>query len=180
MKLHREAEDVFSFQLFSKSFCESVLESSHSWGWHAAGVYVPGKRIFSDSRSCQETEIEDAAPLRKAFAEKFKKIVAPALELCWQWRVRRWEARLIRYPEGGYYKHHVDYYPEGGRPSRLISLVCYLNDGFLGGRTVFLRQNHAVVPQTGKAIVFPAGITHPHAAESIASGAKYVLAAWFS
>ncbi|HVA66801.1 MAG TPA: 2OG-Fe(II) oxygenase [Elusimicrobiota bacterium] len=182
MKISQEAADVFSFPLFSKEFCVRVVESSQALKWRRGDVYKGPRREYSKVRTCDEIRLKNFILLREAFAEKFESVVAPAAKFCWQWQIRRWrDGRLLRYHPGDYFGRHVDYYPGSGvRYSRILSLVCYLNDGFSGGETRFLRQNRVVLPEAGKAVIFPSGMTHPHCSEPVRAGTKQVFVAWLS
>lgn len=93
---------------------------------------------------------------------------------------------ILRYQAGQGYRRHVDNLllasrqmeMQQGIPTRDISLVGYLNDGFVGGETYFDRQGVKVTPRTGDVVVFPAYYTHPHAALPVVQGTKYAFATW--
>mgnify|MGYP003393802650 CR=1 FL=1 len=56
----------------------------------------------------------------------------------------------------------VDEHWDGADPSRLISVVFFLNQPEDGGEVFFRRQKLLVRPEQGAAIVYPACFTHPH------------------
>lgn len=93
---------------------------------------------------------------------------------------------ILCYRPGQFYKRHVDnillssrfHELEQGIPTRDISIVGYLNDGFAGGETYFDRQDVTVQPEAGAVLVFPAYFTHPHASLPIVSGEKYAFTSW--
>jgi prolyl 4-hydroxylase len=93
---------------------------------------------------------------------------------------------ILRYRAGQFYKRHVDNIllasrfqeVEQGIPTRDISVVGYLNDGFAGGETYFDRQQVSVTPETGAVLVFPSCFTHPHASLPVRSGEKYAFTSW--
>jgi len=93
---------------------------------------------------------------------------------------------ILRYHEGEGYRRHVDNLLlasrqmelQQGIPTRDVSLVGYLNDGFEGGETYFDRQGVKVSPRAGDVVVFPAYYTHPHAALPVLRGTKYAFATW--
>jgi len=60
---------------------------------------------------------------------------------------------------------------------RMATLLFYLNDVNEGGETVFPRQNLAVSPELGKAILFPATYAYPHRVVSPTND-RYVLQTW--
>ncbi len=93
---------------------------------------------------------------------------------------------ILRYREGQFYKRHVDNLLLKSRleeaahaiPTRDISIVGYLNDGFEGGETFFDRQNIKVTPQRGSVLVFPSYYTHPHQSLPVVKGQKYCFTTW--
>ena len=178
MEIKRVAEEIFSFQLFPEDFCARIIESSRRGAWRQATIYRDGKeRLVPGARLCEEMRSRDFALLRRCFDERFASVVVPLVKICWEVRVKRWMSWFIRYKIGGFTGRHVDYYPgcaARNRP-RIISLTCYLNDDFSGGRTVFHRQNCAVAPKRGQAIIFPSGFTHPHCSEPVVTGTKHVF-----
>lgn len=104
------------------------------------------------------------------------KIKFPQIETC----------SILRYQSGQFYKRHVDNLLLSSRkeeaaqgvPTRDISIVGYLNDGFTGGETYFDRQNIKVKPQKGSVLVFPAYYTHPHQSLPVIAGCKYAFTSW--
>jgi|SRR5579872_2193053 len=86
------------------------------------------------------------------------------------------EVQLVRYAPGGKYVDHRDG-PTPGAQHRVLSLVCYLNDRFSGGETTFSELNISVTPLTGAVIVFPP--EYLHRADSVQTGKKYVVIAWY-
>lgn len=86
------------------------------------------------------------------------------------------EVQLVRYAPGGKYIDHRDG-PTPGAQRRVLSLVCYLNDRFMGGETTFSELNVSVTPLTGTVIVFPP--EYLHRAEPVQTGKKYVITAWY-
>jgi prolyl 4-hydroxylase len=93
---------------------------------------------------------------------------------------------ILRYDPGEYYKRHVDnllmpsrmHEAAQGIPTRDVSIVGYLNEGFEGGETYFDRQELKVVPQAGGVIVFPSFFAFPHQSLPVVSGRKYAWVSW--
>lgn len=87
---------------------------------------------------------------------------------------------LLRYPEGAEFGEHVD--EVAGNPvlcRRRLAMLVYLNDDFEGGVTRFPRQKLEIKPEKGLVIVFPTGITHPHAGLPVEAGTKYACVTWY-
>ncbi len=86
------------------------------------------------------------------------------------------EMQFVRYGAGGGYVDHRDS-PPTGVTSRVLSLVCYLNDDFTGGATTFAESGLRVQPQSGLVVAFAPHLLH--AAEPVIAGTKYAITAWY-
>jgi len=181
MEIKEEAPDVFRFDLFTPAAAAEVLAAAaREVVWVPAQIYTRVDRVVDkEQRQCSEQELASLPALSRMLAPALQRAVAAA-RLCWRWPVSAAaDTRLVRYDEGDYIANHVDYHLDCGRPPRLVSLVCYLNESH-GGRTVVAGQKLAVTPRTGKAILFPSGFTHPHETEPVTSGSRYALVSWIA
>ena len=86
------------------------------------------------------------------------------------------EIQIVRYHVDGRYIDHRDS-PAPGATPRALSLVCYLNDDFVGGATAFAEPDIAISPLSGVAVVFSP--VRLHRAEPVTAGTKYVITAWY-
>ena len=84
---------------------------------------------------------------------------------------------LVRYEEGQHYSRHCD--AARGTQNRCLSALLYLNDAFAGGETAFPEQGLEISAKVGKLVLFPPWFTHPHQANPVESGTKYVAVGWF-
>jgi prolyl 4-hydroxylase len=82
--------------------------------------------------------------------------------------------QILRYGPDDHYVPHQD--GGIGFESRYFSVVCYLNDDFLGGETSFPGLGHMTKPVTGKAIVFPSH--YLHGSVPVIRGEKFVIVSW--
>ena len=93
--------------------------------------------------------------------------------------VKRFEAHLSVYPSGAFYKTHVDRHRR--LPSRLLSLVLYLNDmGEEGGGELKLypkgRDEVVVHPQAGRMVIFDSRLRHE---VCVTHQERWSLTCWF-
>jgi len=86
------------------------------------------------------------------------------------------EAQIVRYVPGGKFIDHRDSPAKGASP-RVLSIVCYFNDDFSGGATVFPERSLTVSPERGLALVFVPELLHR--GEAVTAGTKYVMTAWY-
>ncbi|MHB2025793.1 MAG: 2OG-Fe(II) oxygenase [Elusimicrobiota bacterium] len=186
MQIHNEGPDIFSFELFSPRICAGIIKeiSQKKRRWKSGPLtWSDDYRavVNSADRRADQLSLKSIPSLEKIYCDAVGATAQPAARLCWEYRVFRFaeQGSVIRYDRGGHFRTHID--AAGGYfGGRVISLVCYLNSDFKGGRTFFPRQNVRIEPVTGKAILFPAGITHPHAAQKVSAGRKFVLVDWLS
>ena len=75
---------------------------------------------------------------------------------------------------------HVDngYSDNDPLRSRYYSSVCYLNDTYEGGQTIFPDQNTLCIPEKGKIVIFPSTVKHGVA--EVKNGSRYTIASWFT
>lgn len=81
---------------------------------------------------------------------------------------------IVAYEAGEGCAEHYDGLNHNGL-IRFASVVCYLNEDFEAGRTLFPRQNESVSPEARKVLIFPSLHTHPHSAEKTIAGTRYIL-----
>jgi Rps23 Pro-64 3,4-dihydroxylase Tpa1-like proline 4-hydroxylase len=83
--------------------------------------------------------------------------------------------QLLKYAQGQKYSSHYDGSPSNGR---MLSVICYLNDGYEGGGLFFKNQNITIKPQKGDVVLFPSNYAFVHESLPIVSGTKYSLVTW--
>ena len=82
--------------------------------------------------------------------------------------------RLYRYGVGERHGAHWDTVVElAGGVRSMLTLVFYLNDGFVGGETDFVELDARVAPRQGRALLFQHRVMHR--ACEVDAGTKYVL-----
>ena len=95
----------------------------------------------------------------------------------WPKRYRYENFRVKRYLVDGDQKHdtHVDV-TNADNAKRFLAFVCYLNDDFDGGETVFPQYNYQTIVSTGSVLVFPVAWSYLHRGKPLTNGyAKYML-----
>jgi prolyl 4-hydroxylase len=92
--------------------------------------------------------------------------------------------QALRYVRGQQYRPHFDYVAAGEIP-RVLTALIYLNDGYEGGETVFVRHGIEVKGGIGDVLVFrntlEDGSPDPqseHAGKPVSNGTKYLATRW--
>lgn len=87
--------------------------------------------------------------------------------------------RFLRYGPGDYFKAHYDfpYYTPDGNHGTVYTVLVYLNQGYLGGETVFLLDNgkpyYTFKGETGDVLIFEHEVLH--SGHMVLEGVKYIL-----
>ncbi|HMG46709.1 MAG TPA: 2OG-Fe(II) oxygenase [Allosphingosinicella sp.] len=92
--------------------------------------------------------------------------------------------QILRYRPGQQYLNHFDFVP-GAENQRMLSALVYLNDGFKGGETCFVRTGLKVKGRKGDALVFrnlgadrQADPLSEHAGLPVTGGTKFLASRW--
>lgn len=183
MSSHKEeTHGVVSLWLYEPAECKLIIEGLQRLdSWNAAlireaeegGNYNIVTR--SDVRSASTLNSPAAERLYGEFEMKLDLLVKPLIQQLWKLDLRTHSGtHLLKYEAADHYQSHRD--TGLGFDARYFSVVCYLNDDFTGGRTLFPTLNHAVTPEAGKAILFPSN--YLHGSEPVIKGRKFVLVSW--
>ena len=183
MSSHKEEfHGIVSLQLYDPSECRPIVEDIQKLdSWNAAlireaeegGDYNIVAR--SDVRSASTLNSAAAERLYEEFEMKLDLLVKPLVRQLWKLDLRTHSGtHLLKYEAADHYQPHRD--TGLGFDARYFSVVCYLNDDFTGGRTLFPTLNYAVTPEAGKAILFPSN--YLHGSEPVIKGRKFVLVSW--
>ena len=183
MSAHKEeSQGVVSLWLYEPAECEVIVKSLQQLeGWNAALIREADEggsyNIVAnpDVRSASTLNSPALERIYEEFEIKLDLLVKPLIQKLWKLDLRTHSGtHLLKYEAEDHYRPHQD---SGlGFEGRYFSLVCYLNDDFAGGRTLFPTLNYAATPQAGKAILFPS--TYLHGSEPIINGRKFVIVSW--
>ena len=82
--------------------------------------------------------------------------------------------RFYRYKDGQQFKPHIDgpYKIDEDNKSKITMLI-YLNEGFVGGNTTLVHEGQEIEPKEGKLLLFEHKIMH--CGRPVTEGTKYVL-----
>ena len=95
----------------------------------------------------------------------------------WPEKYRYENFRVKRFLCDGDQQHdtHVDV-TNADNAKRFLAFVCYLNDDFDGGETIFPQYNYQTIVSTGSVLVFPVTWSYLHKGNPLTNGyAKYML-----
>lgn len=174
--------------LLEPSLCQHLIQVTHHCELQAADILI--EQVDDQVRSNDLLRLGGEDPLLNSTNQLlFGKLVIVQQLLYQAYGVKFPYAEpctILRYRAGQFYKRHIDNLllasrfqeVEQGIPTRDISIVGYLNDGFEGGETYFDRHDLKVKPEAGAVLVFPAYFTHPHASLPIGKGEKYAFTSW--
>lgn len=136
-----------------------------------------GSEIRTEYRLANALSLTSNSALRREFDLKVNKLIKPMINRIWEVNLTKHQStHVVRYSPGHFFTAHTDdiYEPN----YRYFTIVCYLNDSYRGGRTVFPGLDYVVTPRAGKAVVFPS--TYLHRADPVTDGEKYVIVSWIT
>lgn len=171
MNLHAHSERVFSIDsLLGADECDSLITDAEQRGFSDASVRTAaGQKMMQNIRNNQRSQFESPVWIRLLW-QRLSTASLPQLD----GQVARGlpkELRFYKYSPGQRFKMHKDgSWTEAGLSSKLTLLV-YLNEGFLGGDTTF--KDFTIVPKAGAALLFVHDTWHEGSA--VKEGVKCVL-----
>ena len=187
LNLHPKIE-LFS-EVISDEECLEVVSLAKP-GLRIGGVNSSNHTSLSKTRTNSVSWLRvDQSPIIASVFEKVAKISKHSPNACDR-------IQVARYLEGQYFNTHMDAFnlkTEFGKQQvrrhgqRLLTALCYLNDGFVGGETIFPELLLSIPPKRGDVLVFEnciAGTIKPdrstrHMGNVVKGGEKWVCNFWF-
>lgn len=177
-------EDIFLIRdFFTPDECAEHIRFSEESGYDDAPISTGrGAVIRKDVRNNDRVMIDDPTLAAVLFARA--EPLLPANFLIWKPVGLNERFRYYRYTKGQKFDWHFDgaFTRDNGESSKLTFMI-YLNDGFVGGETVFnlkrlgaVRDTDPVLrvfPTAGTALVFRHDVLHTGA--MVLDGMKYVI-----
>lgn len=177
-------EDIFVIRnFFTSGECADHIRVSEEAGYDDAPISTGrGAVVRKDVRNNDRVMIDDLTLAAVLFARA--EPLLPPNFLVWTPVGFNERFRYYRYTKGQKFDWHFDgpYTRDNGESSKLTFMI-YLNDGFLGGETVFNLKRHGgvrnddpllrVFPTAGTALVFRHDVLHTGA--MVLDGVKYVI-----
>ena len=177
-------DDIFLIRdFFTPDECVEHIRVSEQAGYDDAPITSSlGAIMRKDIRNNDRVMIDDLTLASMLFARAEPLI--PTNFLVWTPVGLNERFRYYRYTKGQKFDWHFDgpFTRENGESSKLTFMI-YLNDGFVGGETVFNLKRYGVVrdsdpmlrvfPSAGTALVFRHDVLHTGA--MVLDGVKYVI-----
>jgi predicted 2-oxoglutarate/Fe(II)-dependent dioxygenase YbiX len=85
---------------------------------------------------------------------------------------------VLKYEPGTEYRLHHDC--GGAHRNRVLSMLVYLNDDYVGGHLEFPHIRETYYPSAGDVLLFPSNYTFAHIAHPVTSGTKYAIVSWLA
>lgn len=168
--------------VFTPIECQELIDLAEaSAGYRDATINSDGERIAcKEIRDCLRWINDDPDLAGRIFAR-----LRDHLPAAWEGKeLSRLNNQLkfLKYGPGNFFKPHYDgeYTTPDGTETSYVTVQIYLNEGFHGGETTFLRftgierkKLHAIVPETGKVLIFEHELLHE--GSEVHEGTKYVI-----
>jgi len=173
---------VFATRLYNSAECDAIVRHVSNLGaWGPARVLVNagGNRADALQSNVREASIvsrSHASLIYNDFEERVRLVFVPMIHSIWGADLAECEGtQLIRYAPGGHYLAHKDG-DETSYAHRYFTVLCYLNDDFVGGETSFPSLRFTATPIQGKTLVFPSRFFH--SALPVVEGEKFAFLTW--
>jgi len=177
-------DDIFLIRdFFTSDECAEHIRLSEEAGYDDAPISTGGGAVIrKDVRNNDRVMVDDPTLASVLFARS--EPLLPTNFLVWKPVGLNERFRYYRYTKGQKFDWHFDgpFTRENGESSKLTFMI-YLNDGFVGGETVFNLKRYGVVrdsdpmlrvfPTAGTALVFRHDVLHTGA--TVLDGVKYVI-----
>jgi prolyl 4-hydroxylase len=143
------------YDILTKEECASMIAAAKEHEIERSEV-IDG--VYTNLRNSFNIFLEDST------GDVFKTFAKAAADLTGMPTTHQEETQIVFYMPGGYYRAHYDGCEEmekesclnfyGNAGDRLASLLVYINDDYVGGKTEFTKVGFSVTPEIGKGILF--------------------------
>lgn len=161
---HREAQEIYSFPLFTPLFCKTIIKRAEELNLYGNDRH----------KNYPTTDIElDKLGYGKWYKKVLKDYIHPIVQNMWS----QIEESSLMISEDFFVKYSLD--TQQGlsihTDHSYFTILVTLNDGFEGGGTSFPRQNLQHKNKVGYATMHPGSMTHPHGGIPITKGERFIL-----
>jgi hypothetical protein len=173
MNLVKLEENVFEICSFlSVEECDLLIEFSESIGFKEADVQTKaGRQLLTIIRNNERVD-HHSNEYAELYWQRLSKLKLPFYEGKSPIGLSPY-FRFYKYLPGQKFNMHKDSRQSVGGNETLFTFLTYLNEGCLGGETLFRQGNLKVSPKKGSAIIFEHHLWHQGV--EVESGVKFVL-----
>lgn len=159
----KEASDIYSFPLFTKTWCELLIDHAEQ-----QSLWTDNRHKYYPTVDCELYNLNVEAFYRSVLQHYVLPIVRYVWRYTWENHELLAENFIARYTpdtQSSLATHNDEAW---------FSMVVTLNDNFEGGGTAFPRQNIKVHTPVGYATLHPGRLTHPHGGLPTTAGKRYI------
>lgn len=173
MNLVELAMNIFEIPaLLSAEECDGLIDLSESIGFSKADVQTKsGRQLLTNIRNNERVDYY-SNELAEIYWQRIAQLKLPIYEDKQAIGLSPY-FRFYKYWPGQKFNMHKDGRQNVGGNETLYTLLMYLNDGCIGGETLFRQDNLKVSPKKGYAIMFEHQLWHQGV--EVESGVKLVL-----
>ena len=159
-------------KLLTEEYCNEIIKTGEDIGFTKPKIKTPdGEMVREDIRNNGSVMI-DSEELAEELFNKFKDQLPETLDGGWKLKGLNEQLKIYKYDVGQQFKMHKDVsYIRNENEKSFLTMLIYLNEGYVGGETYFL--DGPITPETGKCLVFQQNALH--AGMIITEGIKYAI-----
>lgn len=168
MKRYKEIIDNF----LTQEECDELIQLGEDSGFELSKIRTAqGDIIREDIRNNSRFIIKDDGTMGEELFEKVREYLPQELG-GWKLKGLNEQVKIYKYTKGQQFKMHRDApYVRNDNEQSFITMMVYLNEGFVGGDTFFMDKQ--VKPETGKCLLF--WQDQLHAGMEVTEGVKYAI-----
>lgn len=163
---------------------ENLIESNISLNWKWAKTGLLQDSLQDSYRTNQEFSI--TAHIDNPSIKELDNLIFQGITDCVKQYSENYKIgtlsdegyNVLKYENGTHYKAHFDC--GGAHSNRVVSILVYLNDDYVGGELEFTNFNFKYKPKAGDIILFPSNYTFEHTAHPVTEGIKYCVVSWMA
>jgi predicted 2-oxoglutarate/Fe(II)-dependent dioxygenase YbiX len=173
MTLVKLEENIFKIPSFlSADECDQLIELSESIGFKEADIQTKvGRQLLANIRNNERVDYQSNEHA-ELYWQRLSNMKLPSFEGKSAIALSPY-FRFYKYLPGQKFNMHKDGRQHVGGNETLFTFLIYLNEGCLGGETLFRQGNLKVSPEKGSAIIFEHHLWHQGV--EVESGIKLVL-----
>lgn len=159
----KEGNDIYSFPLFTKTFCELLIDLAEQ-----REAWTSNRHAYYPTTDCELYMLD----LEGFYRSVLQQYVLPIVRYIWRYTwtnedllAENFIARYTPDTQASLATHNDEAW---------FSMVTTLNEGFEGGGTSFPRQNLQIQTPVGYATLHPGRLTHPHGGLPVTKGKRYI------
>ena len=170
---------------YDKSFCDQTVEQLKTAEFRKHSFYYFSQntsKSYDNDLYISSAEIPNYTQLKDKLWYAIEQYIVKDLQFKW---FTGWSGylppRFNRYDTGTEMREHCDHirdiFQGDIRGVPILSVVCALNEDYMGGEFIMF-QDEVIELKTGDLMIFPSSFLYPHKVNKVSTGVRYSFVSW--